>query len=222
MLKPLPIDGGTWSYNCCQWVWIQEGGGWWWETNCGCYNWHGPPGDHPPCPPNPPNCWRWPLPPCGHLLLRAGSVLTEKSCKFPRQRRAPEMWNVIGRKPEEAKRNCGQRDCWYCVDGQVVKLTEAEAEEKGVRCYPSAEEARRHCGEKYCWVCLDGRVVQIPEAEAKAKDIRCYASREEALRSCGGTWWCCVDGRVIQSTGKQKIAKRGWPFARRKKRGGIV
>ena len=54
LLTPVSVAGGNWSYNCCQWVWIQQGGGWWWETGCGCYKWHGPPGRHPPCPPQPP------------------------------------------------------------------------------------------------------------------------------------------------------------------------
>lgn len=62
LLTPLPVAGGQWSYACCQWNWIQEGGGWWWEGNCGCYRWHGPPGKHPPCPPEPPPCWWFPLP----------------------------------------------------------------------------------------------------------------------------------------------------------------
>ncbi len=63
LLAPLAVDGGQWSYVCCQWVWIQTGGGWWWETGCGCYRWHGPPkGKRPPCPPRPPHCWWWPLP----------------------------------------------------------------------------------------------------------------------------------------------------------------
>jgi len=63
LLTPLAVDGGQWSYVCCQWVWIQTGGGWWWETGCGCYRWHGPPkGKRPPCPPQPPHCWWFPLP----------------------------------------------------------------------------------------------------------------------------------------------------------------
>ena len=73
MLTPLAIDGGNWRYisGCdpCQpgspegqWVWIQIDGWWWWETHCGCYRWHGPPGRNPPCPPQPPHCWWWPLP----------------------------------------------------------------------------------------------------------------------------------------------------------------
>jgi probable HAF family extracellular repeat protein len=62
LLTPIPVAGGQWSYVCCQWVWIQEGGGWWWESNCGCYKWHGPPGRHPPCPREPPPCWWFPLP----------------------------------------------------------------------------------------------------------------------------------------------------------------
>jgi probable HAF family extracellular repeat protein len=54
LLIPLSVAGGQWNNQCCQWVWIQDGGGWWWESNCGCYKWHGPPGRHPPCPPRPP------------------------------------------------------------------------------------------------------------------------------------------------------------------------
>src|SRR5476651_527313 len=50
LMTPLSVAGGQWSYACCQWIWIQDGGGWWWEGNCGCYRWHGPPGRHPPCP----------------------------------------------------------------------------------------------------------------------------------------------------------------------------
>jgi len=63
LLTPLPVDGGQWSYNCCQWVWIQTDGDWWWETGCRCYKWHGAPGKHPPSPTQPPHCW-WPPLPC--------------------------------------------------------------------------------------------------------------------------------------------------------------
>jgi probable HAF family extracellular repeat protein len=62
LLTPLRVEGGQWSYNCCQWIWIQEGEGWWWEEGCGCYRWHGPPGPHRPCPPQAPPCWWYPLP----------------------------------------------------------------------------------------------------------------------------------------------------------------
>ncbi|MEY2545071.1 MAG: hypothetical protein QOG48_188, partial [Verrucomicrobiota bacterium] len=62
LLTPTPVDGGRWCYSCCQWVWMQDGGGWWWETNSHSYTWHGPPGPHPACPPQPPHCWWWPLP----------------------------------------------------------------------------------------------------------------------------------------------------------------
>src|SRR5438067_11970096 len=47
-MTPVGVAGGQWNYQCCQWVWIQDGGGWWWEEGCGCYKWHGPPGRHPP------------------------------------------------------------------------------------------------------------------------------------------------------------------------------
>ena len=62
LLTPTPVDGGRWCYTCCQWVWTQEGGGWQWETGSHSYTWHGPPGPHSACPPNPPHCWWWPLP----------------------------------------------------------------------------------------------------------------------------------------------------------------
>lgn len=62
LLTPTSVDGGRWCYSCCQWVWMQEGGGWWWETSCHCYKWHGAPGKHPPPPTKPPHCWWWPLP----------------------------------------------------------------------------------------------------------------------------------------------------------------
>ena len=62
LMTPTPVDGGNWHYMCCKWVWIQEGGGWWWDTECRCYTWHGPPGKETPCPPQPPHCWWWPLP----------------------------------------------------------------------------------------------------------------------------------------------------------------
>ena len=99
LLTPTPVDGGNWSYVCCQWVWIQEGGGWWWETDCHCYKWHGPPGDHPPCPPQQPHCWWWPLPcppGCGgaarrrrRRLIIAGAASTDTSSCSRRQKSQP-------------------------------------------------------------------------------------------------------------------------------------
>lgn len=68
LLMPVLVDGGRWSYTCCNWVWKQVDGatgqttGWWWEPASHRYNWHGPGGKHPGYPPNPPHCWNWPLP----------------------------------------------------------------------------------------------------------------------------------------------------------------
>lgn len=72
MLTPLAVDGGRWSYLWCgayesygrggEWVWIQIDGWWWWESGCGCYRWHGAPGEETLCPPQPPHCWWYPLP----------------------------------------------------------------------------------------------------------------------------------------------------------------
>src|ERR1700730_1225389 len=54
LLTPTPVDGGSWCYVCCQWIWKQQDGGWWFETGCHCYKWHGGAGRHPPCPTPPP------------------------------------------------------------------------------------------------------------------------------------------------------------------------
>jgi probable HAF family extracellular repeat protein len=94
MLTPLPVDGGQWSYVCCQWVWIQEGGGWWWETGCDCYKWHGPPGRHVPCPPQPPRCWWFPLP-CPH----PGDTPPPRRTPTPPPRREPTPTPPPGRTP---------------------------------------------------------------------------------------------------------------------------
>ena len=114
LLTPTPVDGGKWCYSCCQWVWMQEGGGWWWETGSHSYAWHGPPGPHSACPSNPPHCWSWPLP-CppncgcdhpppppdycyccinGHVYLRPAAECQANGgqCYYS---------------PEEAIRNCG-------------------------------------------------------------------------------------------------------------------
>jgi probable HAF family extracellular repeat protein len=92
LLTPLEAAGGQWSYACCQWVWIQDGGGWWWESNCGCYRWHGPPGRHPPCPPEPPPCWWFPLPcppPCHRPPPERTPIPTPTPTLPPPVRRTP-------------------------------------------------------------------------------------------------------------------------------------
>src|ERR1043166_8006983 len=205
LLTPTPVDGGNWSYVCCQWVWIQEGGGWWWETDCHCYKWHGPPGDHPPCPPQPPHCWWWPLP-CppgcggsctppppppdycwtcidGHIVLLPAAEVTAKGGK---------CYGSF----DEAKRNC--KPCWCCVGDKVVRTTWEDCRAKGGQCYDSPEEAKRSCG-KTCWICVDGKVVQVSVAEAQQRQARCFPTQEEAQKYCGGEkCWICLDGRVVQ------------------------
>ena len=98
LMTPTPVDGGNWTYVCCKWVWIQEGGGWWWDTECRCYTWHGPPGKETPCPPQPPHCWWWPLPcPPGcsiahrrrRRLITAGPASRDTSSCSRRRRSRP-------------------------------------------------------------------------------------------------------------------------------------
>jgi probable HAF family extracellular repeat protein len=167
-LMPQTVAGGQWRYQCCQWVWIQEGGGWWWEEGCGCYKWHGPPGPHPPCPPENPPCWEYPLP-----------------CPPPIRRPTPTPTPTPP----------GQ--CWCCINGEVVQTTPEECREREGQCYPTREEALKHCKD-LCWCCINGHVVQINAAECKEKGGQCYPSREEALKHCGQLCWCCINGQVVQ------------------------
>ena len=159
MLTPVAMDGGRWFYRCCEWVWIQEGGGWWWEENCGCYKWHGPPGPHPPCPPRPPICW-WFMPcppPCHH----------------------PTPTPPPGQTPTPPP------ECWCCINGQVILTTPEKCRERDGQCYSSKEEAIRHCRD-LCWCCINGHVFQVPVADCRQRGGQCYPSREEADRECRG------------------------------------
>jgi probable HAF family extracellular repeat protein len=167
-LTPQTVAGGQWHYQCCQWAWIQDGGGWWWEEGCGCYRWHGPPGKHPPCPPENPPCWWLPLP-----------------CPPPIHRPPPTPTPTPP----------GQ--CWCCINGQVVQTTPEECREREGQCYPTREEALRHCKD-LCWCCIDGHIVQLNAAECKEHGGQCYSSREEALRHCGELCWCCINGQIVQ------------------------
>src|SRR5438132_8943185 len=93
-LTPQTVAGGQWHYQCCQWVWIQDGGGWWWEEGCGCYKWHGPPGPHRP-PPPPPPCWWYPLP-------------CPPPCRRPRPTPTPPPPHL---------------HCWCCINGKGLDTT---------------------------------------------------------------------------------------------------
>ena len=172
LLTPSEVAGGQWSYACCQWVWIQDGGGWWWESNCGCYRWHGPPGNHPPCPPGPPPCWWFPLP-----------------CPPPCHRPTPTP--PPGRTPTPPPL------CWCCLNGKVVQVSEAECRQHDGQCYPTQEEALRRCRD-LCWCCINGHIVQVNTAECRERGGQCYGSREEALRHCGDLCWCCINGQVVR------------------------
>lgn len=169
-MTPIGVAGGQWFYDCCQWIWKQDGGGWWWEEDCGCYKWHGPPGKHPPCPPQPPPCWNWPLPCC-------------PECPPPPPPTTPTP----------------PGDCWCCIKGVVRQTTVEDCRAHEAQCYPTREEAERHCKD-LCWCCLNGRIVEIDLAECRARGGQCFSSREEALRHCGELCWCCINGEVRHTT----------------------
>jgi hypothetical protein len=186
LLTPVSVDGGTWSYVCCQWVWIQEGGGWWWESDCRCYKWHGPPGRHPPCPPRPPHCWWFPLPCCPGCPPQGPPTPTPPT----------------------------DRHWWCCIDGQVVEITEEEGRNNprlqiGKNCFGSREEALRSraCRERqltptptptppktdHCWCCIPSRgiaersipkVIETTEEDCRNRGGDCYGSKQEADRNC--------------------------------------
>ena len=151
-LTPQSVAGGQWRYQCCQWVWIQEGGGWWWEEGCGCYKWHGPPGRHPPCPPENPPCWEWPFP-CPPPIHRPtptptppgqcwccinGQIIqaTPEECREREGQCYPTR--------EEAERHCKDL-CWCCINGQVVQVPVIDCRERDGQCFGSREEALRNC-----------------------------------------------------------------------------
>ena len=219
VMTPLPVDGGQWSYACCQWVWIQDGGGWWWETNCHCYVWHGPPGDHPPCPPKQPHCWWAPLPcppgcydcPPPTCWSCINGEIVELS---PEESRA--RGGVCYSSREEAERNCKPRTkCWICFKGEVIEVDTTDARVKEARqCFGSREEALRYCNEKTCWVCINGTPVQLSEAECKQRGGATYRTREEAQRNCQPEQkcWICVNGQAIQLSAAE-CQQRGGGYA---------
>src|SRR5437588_3348918 len=189
-LTPQSVAGGQWHYQCCQWVWIQEGGGWWWEEGCGCYKWHGPPGPHPPCPPENPPCWEWPFPcpppihrptptptpPPGCWCCINGQIVqtTPEECREREGQCYPTR--------EEAARHCKDL-CWCCINGHIVQVNAAECKERGGQCYSSREEALQHCGQ-LCWCCINGQVVQVTAIDCRERKGQCIGAREEALRNC--------------------------------------
>src|SRR5438874_4505050 len=197
-MTPVGVAGGQWNYQCCQWVWIQDGGGWWWEEGCGCYKWHGPPGRHPPCPPQPPPCWNWPLPCCPECPPPVGppSPPPPPPTYGPPPAPAPPPTVYVPPAPPPPEPPPG---CWCCINGQIVYTTPAECRAKEGQCYPTREEAERRCRD-LCWCCINGHVVLVNAAECKEYGGQCYPSREQALRHCRDKCWCCINGQVIETT----------------------
>src|SRR5205085_9157613 len=163
LLTPTPGNGGRGCYTCCQWIWKHESG-WWWESNCGCYNWHGGPGGHGSCPwKEPPSCYWWPLPcpdncPCHHECLSPewcyccsnGVIYIRPTADC--QARGGQCYSC----PEEAIRDC-QPCHWCCVNGKIFRSNSEDCRKKGGQCFSTEEEAIRNC--KACWwCCLDGKI----------------------------------------------------------------
>jgi probable HAF family extracellular repeat protein len=223
-LTPVAVAGGQWFYECCQWIWKQNGGGaWCWESGCGCYKWCGPPGKHPPCPPQPPPCWNWPLPCC-------------PGCPPP-----------VGPPPPPPPGG----ECWCCEDGVPVLSTTGNCGEDGPPqpvyskksgkrgksgkraadfrpCYPTREAALKdpRCqpvtpppppppSPPGCWCCIDGKIVLTTVDVCAAYESQCYNTWQEAskdLRCQPYTppappppepppgCWCCINGQVVYTT----------------------
>jgi len=190
-LTPQTVAGGQWHYQCCQWVWIQDGGGWWWEEGCGCYKWHGPPGPHPPCTPENPPCWEYAFP-CPPPIHRPTPTPTP-----PGQCWCCINGEVVQTTPEECRDREGQcyptreealAHCknlrWCCLNGRVFQTDLCDkCRYNGGQCYDTREEALRHCGE-VCWCCIDGQLVQVPVGQCRERAGQCFGSREEAARNC--------------------------------------
>ncbi len=219
LLTPTPVDGGQWHYVCCQWVWIQIGGGWWWESDCQCYKWHGPPGNHPECPPQRPHCWWWPLPcppqcddctqppTCWCCINGEVLELTEDECRA----RGGKCYAS----KEEALRDCRQRQtCWVCINGEVIEMPTTDPRLKNLRqCFSSREEAERFCKEDRnpCWVCENGAAVPLSEERCQQYNGPTYRSRQEALRNCQKPplGWCCLNGVVQGPITWDECERRG-------------
>src|SRR5581483_3570892 len=230
-LTPVEVAGGQWHYECCQWIWKQTGGGWCWESNCGCYKWCGPPGKHPPCPPQPPPCWNWPLPCCPGCPPPVG----------PPPPPPPPPTYV----PPPAPPPPTSGGCWCCIDGVVFYSDTGQCNpvvysKPGSKraasfspCYPTKDEALKHCKPKSCWCCIDGKIVEVPADQCendgpptpvskRSEGRRCYPTKEEAIIHCSPpiNCWCCIDGNIVGTT-PEKCEQRGgqcyndWEEARR-------
>ena len=101
---------------------------------------------------------------------------------------------------------------WCCINGQVVRSTQAECRARGGQAFRSEQEARAHCG-RPCWICIDGKVVRISEGDARARVLQCFASEEEARSHCGGgKCWCCLDtatGMSVVQMSRAECQNRG-------------
>ncbi|PYK32218.1 MAG: hypothetical protein DME57_00705 [Verrucomicrobia bacterium] len=127
-LSPVEVAGGQWHYDCCQWIWRQSGGGWCWESGCGCYKWCGPPGKHPPCPPQPPPCWNWPLPCCPSCPPPVGppSPPPPPPDYGPPPAPAPPPTTY----PPPAPPPPPNPGCWCCINGQGVNVIQRKKKQR--------------------------------------------------------------------------------------------
>lgn len=226
LLTPALVDGGQWSNDCCQWVWKQvdtataSAGfvgvetGWWWESDCHCYKWHGPPGKHSDCPPKPPHCWNWPLP-----------CPPETGCApYPRP-----CWC------------CFHED--FTGRAIVAQIDQAECQKHHGQCFPTQAQANQYCSSQTstptptptpiitptptptpsihwwsCWCCENGVVKRVLRAFCHGQ---CYSSEEDAKKNCLAPLgpspqidmcWCCLDsvnGGNVANISKTECQQKG-------------
>jgi probable HAF family extracellular repeat protein len=237
LLIPAPIDGGQWSHDCCQWIWKQIDTqanapvgaaavetGWWWESESRNYKWHGRPGKHPPCPPNPPHCWSWPLP-----------CPPDTGCQpYPPRK----CWC------------CFHED--FTGRAVVAQMDQADCQNHHGQCYQTEQEAHKHCDTTsttvpipatptptptspatptptpsttftpffpntprlhgaQCWCCAKGVVTYEDELTCHFKHGQCYETKKSADNACH--CYCCFNagtrGHSIETVSRQDCEKRG-------------
>lgn len=210
LLKPTPVDGGNWSYSCCQWIWKQastdngSGGsqdsGWWWESNCHCYKWHGPPGKHPPCPPNPPHCWYWPLPCPTDMGCSPYPPPVPNPYPNPKVTPTPTPTPTATITPTVTPTPTPHKPafCWCCVNGKVSYISDILCRARKGQCFATQAEALKDCAKPPSnpgWCCVNGTGVSQQTKEAcDALGGTLYPTKESAVKNCQYCWCCKTPG----------------------------
>ena len=205
LLTPVLVDGGRWSYSCCNWVWKQvdatgNNTGWWWEPASHRYNWHGSGGKHPACPPNPPHCWSWPLPCPPETGSTPYPTQTPTPTPTPGITPTPTPTPSSGKPPIRFPHNVGlitptppEPMYWVCMgQGVIWHLNMKEVNYFKKPYYNTAEEADAKCEgatpgqDPVGWCCDYGHIEgKLPVANCVSIQGTSYPTLADASVHCG-------------------------------------